>query len=83
MVYHSAVGQRGAENDTPMTEDVLFRIYSMTKPIAAAALMQLYEQGKFKLDDPITKYIPEFENLTVYNPEGDPSPVENTPTFRH
>jgi CubicO group peptidase (beta-lactamase class C family) len=50
---------------TPMTKDSIFRIYSMTKPITGIALMQLYEQGKWQLDDPITKYAPELANLKV------------------
>jgi CubicO group peptidase (beta-lactamase class C family) len=49
--------------DRPMALDSLFRIYSMSKPITGVALMQLYEQGKWQLDDPITKYAPEFANL--------------------
>src|SRR5262249_46541731 len=49
--------------DKPMALDSLFRIYSMTKPITAVALMQLYERGKWQLDDPITKYLPELANL--------------------
>jgi len=50
----------------PMKEDTIFRIRSMTKPITGVALMQLYEQGKWKLDDPITKWVPELANLKVY-----------------
>jgi CubicO group peptidase (beta-lactamase class C family) len=50
---------------TPMTKDSIFRIYSMTKPITGIALMQLYEQGKWQLDDPVTKYVPELANLKV------------------
>jgi CubicO group peptidase (beta-lactamase class C family) len=49
--------------DTPMANDSLFRIYSMSKPITGVAMMQLYEQGKWRLDDPITKYAPELEGL--------------------
>jgi len=49
--------------DTPMALDSLFRIYSMSKPITGVAMMQLYEQGKWQLDDPITKYAPELANL--------------------
>lgn len=49
--------------DKAMTLDSLFRIYSMTKPITGVALMQLYEKGKWQLDDPITKYLPELANL--------------------
>lgn len=50
----------------PVTEDTIWRIRSMTKVITGVALMQLYEQGKFQLDDPVTKYVPEFANLKVY-----------------
>jgi CubicO group peptidase (beta-lactamase class C family) len=49
--------------DKPMALDSLFRIYSMSKPITGVAMMQLYEQGKWQLDDPITQYAPEFANL--------------------
>src|SRR5205814_7817008 len=49
--------------DKPMAIDSLFRIYSMSKPITGTAMMQLFEQGKWKLDDPITQYAPEFANL--------------------
>jgi len=49
----------------PMTTDSLFRIYSMSKPITGVAMMQLYEQGKWQLDDPVTKYVPELANLKV------------------
>jgi CubicO group peptidase (beta-lactamase class C family) len=49
--------------DQPMTNDSLFRIYSMSKPITGVAMMQLYEQGKWQLDDPITKYAPELAGL--------------------
>jgi CubicO group peptidase (beta-lactamase class C family) len=49
--------------DKPMALDSLFRIYSMSKPITGVAMMQLYEQGKWQLDDPITRYAPEFANL--------------------
>lgn len=51
--------------DTPMALDSLFRIYSMSKPITGVAMMQLYEQGKWQLDDPVTKYAPELARLTV------------------
>ncbi len=59
----NAYGQ--ATDDTPMTKDSVFRIYSMTKPITGVAMMQLYEQGLWKLDDPVTAHVPEFENLKL------------------
>jgi CubicO group peptidase (beta-lactamase class C family) len=50
--------------DKPMALDSLFRIYSMSKPVTGVAMMQLYEQGKWQLDDPVTKYVPELASLT-------------------
>jgi CubicO group peptidase (beta-lactamase class C family) len=50
----------------PLTEETLFRIRSMTKPITGVAMMQLYEKGLWKPEDPVTKYVPEFANLKVY-----------------
>ena len=50
----------------PMRADALFRLYSMTKPVASVALLTLYEQGLFQLTDPLDKYIPQFADLKVY-----------------
>ncbi len=58
-------GLRGLEAQAPIEDDTIYRIYSMTKPITGVAMMMLYEEGKFELDDPVTKYVPEFENLKV------------------
>ena len=65
IVHFESVGYRDKESGAPMTNDALFRIYSMTKPITGVAMMILYEEGKFKLSDPVEKYIPEFTNLQV------------------
>lgn len=54
-----------AAGGKPMANDSIFRIYSMSKPITGVAMMQLYEQGKWKLDDPVTKFVPELANLKV------------------
>jgi CubicO group peptidase (beta-lactamase class C family) len=66
IVHFSAQGLRDRENAIPMTEDTIFRIYSMTKPITAVAALTLWEQGKFHMNDDITKYLPELSNLKVY-----------------
>jgi CubicO group peptidase (beta-lactamase class C family) len=58
-------GVQSYESGVPMTEKSLFRIYSMTKPVTGVAMMQLYEKGLWKLDDPITKFVPEFAGLKV------------------
>ena len=55
------------ERARPMLDDTIFRIYSMTKPITSIALMQLYEQGLFQLNDPVHRIIPSWKNLSVYD----------------
>ncbi len=64
--YFGAFGQADREAAKPMARDTLVQIFSMTKPITGVALMSLYEAGKFQLDDPVSKYIPEFAKLKVY-----------------
>ncbi len=81
IVHYEAVGQRGANDSTAMKRDDLFRIYSMTKPITSVAAMQLYEQGKFQLSDPVTKFVPELKNLSVLNEDGTTRPAERTMTM--
>lgn len=65
-VYFNAVGQADREADVPMARNTLVQIFSMTKPITGVALMTLYEEGAFELDDPLSKYAPEFADMTVY-----------------
>lgn len=65
VVYLDAQGLRDAEAKTPMQTDTIFRMASMTKPIASVALMMLYEEGHFLLQDPIAKFLPEFANMKV------------------
>ncbi|MGA3083944.1 MAG: serine hydrolase domain-containing protein [Thermodesulfobacteriota bacterium] len=66
VAYLSPLGLMDIERNKIMTEDTIFRIYSMTKPITSVALMMLYEQGFFQLNDPVDKFIPEWKNLRVY-----------------
>ena len=68
VVHFSALGQRDVEAGAPMTHDSIFRIASMTKPIASVALMMLYEEGRFQLRDPISKWLPEFADMRVAVP---------------
>lgn len=65
VIYAETYGQADREAGKPMTEDALFRIYSMTKPITALAVMMLYEEGHFFLNDPVARYIPELASLEV------------------
>ncbi len=64
--YFGAFGMADREARRPMTRDTIVRIFSMTKPVTGVALMQLYEQGKFQLDDPVSRYLPEFGKVRVY-----------------
>ena len=64
-VYHEFFGIRDPATKLPMTDDTIFRIFSMTKPITSVAAMMLVDQGKLKLDDAIEKYIPSFGKARV------------------
>ena len=66
IAYIKAQGLMDVERNKAMCRDTMFRIYSMTKPITSIAMMQLYEQGRFLLDDPVHHYIPAWKNLRVY-----------------
>lgn len=65
IVHFTALGYADLEKKQKMETDTIFRLYSMTKPLASVALMMLYEEGRFQLTDPVSKYIPEFGNLRV------------------
>ena len=64
--YLDVQGQRDVERGTPMTEDSILRIYSMTKPLTSVALMTLHERGLFSLDDAVHRYIPAWRGLRVW-----------------
>jgi CubicO group peptidase (beta-lactamase class C family) len=65
VVYHEAAGTMDVEAKKPMTKDAIFRIMSMTKPVIGVATMMMIEEGKVHLQDPISKFIPEWANMTV------------------
>jgi CubicO group peptidase (beta-lactamase class C family) len=65
VAYFESFGKRDPAADAPMARDTIFRIYSMTKPVVSVAAMMLWEQGRFLLDDPIGKYLPELNDLKV------------------
>jgi CubicO group peptidase (beta-lactamase class C family) len=66
VAWFKAQGMADRENSKPMRTDAIFRICSMTKPITSLGAMMLYEEGRFLLDDPVSKYLPEFKNPKVY-----------------
>ncbi len=85
--YFHSTGHSDVENKREVQRDTIFRIYSMTKPITSVALMILYEQGRFQLDDPVAKFVPSWKDLKVYE-SGSGSdiitqPVKNAMTIKH
>jgi CubicO group peptidase (beta-lactamase class C family) len=87
VAYFKSQGMMERERRTPMRDDAIFRIYSMTKPITSVALMTLFERGYFQLNDPLHKFIPEWRDLRVYESgEGEQMVTrapQQAPTFRH
>ena len=79
VVDFQTYGYGDIEAGDPMEEDAIFRIYSMSKPITGVALMTLYEEGKFRLSDPVQRYIPEFTDLKVAVSWGPDGPVLEDP----
>ncbi len=66
VAFLESAGWRDPEADAPVAVDTIFRIYSMTKPVTSVAAMMLYEEGRFQLDDPLEKYLPEFAAMSVW-----------------
>jgi CubicO group peptidase (beta-lactamase class C family) len=75
-------GLANAATGAPLKRDDIFRIASMTKPIIGVAMMMLYEEGKWKLDDPVSKFIPAFKSMTVINADGTTEPAKSAITMR-
>ena len=71
VVQFDAYGVRDLDSRAPVEKDTIFRIASMTKPIVGVAMMMLWEEGKWALDDPVSKHIPQFANLKVATPAGE------------
>ena len=79
--YCAATGLADIARGTPWTRDTLLRIYSMTKPLTSTAIMMLYEEGRFQLDDPITRFLPTFANRRVVT-GGSRAKPETVPAAR-
>jgi CubicO group peptidase (beta-lactamase class C family) len=71
VVDYNAVGKLDVRKPDPVQKDSIFRIYSMSKPVTGVAMMMLYEEGKWQLNDPVSRYIPEFAQLKVYTGKND------------
>ena len=73
LVYHEALGQQDLEIGRPMRKDSIFRLYSMSRPVTSLAALMLSEEGALGLDDPVEKYLPEFERPSVFVDPDAPS----------
>jgi len=86
LAFAETCGKADVERNKPMRPDTIFRIYSMTKPLTSTAIMMLYEEGRFQLDDPISKFIPAFANQRVFmggsRGKMELAPAERDITFR-
>ncbi|MDP1616435.1 serine hydrolase [Phenylobacterium sp.] len=87
VVAFNTYGQASLAEQRPMEKDAIFRIYSMTKPVTGVAMMILFEEGRWRLDDPVSMYVPELAGLKVMtgtNAQGQPilEPVTRDPTMR-
>src|SRR5215207_7708470 len=81
LAFAETAGKADVERNKPMRPDTIFRIYSMTKPLTSTAIMMLYEEGHFQLDDPITRFLPYFRNQRVLA-GGARGKVETVPAVR-
>jgi CubicO group peptidase (beta-lactamase class C family) len=86
VVLYENLGFANVESKVPVSEETLFRIYSMTKPVMGVAMMMLYEEGLYSLNDPLSKHIPEFADLKVFVGEDEEGnmvlePMEREPTI--
>jgi CubicO group peptidase (beta-lactamase class C family) len=82
VVHFDSYGRLDASAPAPVRHDSIFRLASMTKPIVGAAMMMLWEEGRWKLDDPVAKYIPQFADLKVKAAGGGVEPMKAPMTMR-
>ncbi len=75
LIHVANLGRRDLERDLPVTDDTIWRIYSMTKPITSVLALQLWEEGRFELNDPVSAYLPEFAEQRVWRSGSATNPV--------
>ena len=89
IVHFEAHGLMDLESKKPMTKDAVFRLASMSKPVTAVAVMMLVEEGKIRLSDPVSRFIPEFKEMkvamprTARAPAGSPPQIYTVPAETH
>lgn len=82
VLYQGVAGRRDPAAAEPVAANHLFRLASMTKPFTSVAVMQLVEQGRLNLDDPLSRHVPVFANLRVLRPDGGTEAAAREPTIR-
>lgn len=83
VAYEQGFGVQGPGQTTPVSNETIFRIFSMTKPVVAVTAMTLVEEGKLNLDAPVSDYLPAFKDIKVWQKEGDPTPATKPMLIRH
>ena len=81
-MYSRSMGVREVGGTAPIGEDDMFRLASMTKAVTSVATMILVEEGQIGLDDPVSRFLPEFSNLRVRGPDGTEVAANRSPTIR-
>jgi CubicO group peptidase (beta-lactamase class C family) len=81
VIHRQCYGYQNLVKKTPMTDNTIFRIFSMTKPITSLAVMMLWEEGHFDLSEAVSDFLPSFTNLKVHNPDGSPLPLSRPITI--
>jgi len=83
VAYEQGFGVQGPGQTTPVSNETIFRIFSMTKPVVAVTAMTLVEEGKLDLDAPVSDYLPAFKDIKVWQKDGDPTPATKPMLIRH
>ena len=83
VAFQEGFGVQGPGQTTPVSDETIFRIFSMTKPVVSVTAMTLVEDGKLNVDDPVSKYLPEYANLMVWQADGSSVPAMKPMLVRH
>jgi len=83
VVFEEGFGVQGPGQTAPVTNETIFRIFSMTKPVVSVTAMTLVEEGKLDIDAPVSKYLPEYANLAVWQADGSTVPAAKPMLVRH
>jgi CubicO group peptidase (beta-lactamase class C family) len=83
VAFQEGFGVQGPGQTAPVTDETIFRVFSMTKPVVSVVAMTLVEQGKLDIDAPVSKYLPEYAALAVWQPDGSSAPAARPMLVRH